>query len=518
MSHCHHFMDIIISLFSISIFIFLLLKFRPPAALFTSHSSPSTYPLIGCLLSFYKNRHRLLDWYTELLSKSATGTIVIRRLGCRRTVVTTNPVNVEYILTTHFLNFPKGKPFTEILGDFLGCGIFNVDGELWRTQRKLASHEFSAKSLREFVVKTLELEVENRLLPTIEASARDNVVVDLQELLRGFAFSVICKVLLGGEEEAISELEKSFDVASEVSAGRATKPVYMIWKLKRWFGVGSERRLKMAVAEVHRKVMNIIEKRKKKKIQDFHDSEDLLSRLISVGHDDEVIRDMAISFIMAGRDTTSAAMTWLFWLLTRHPNVEKQLVEEIEFESTLVVEKKFDYKSLKELKFLKACLCETMRLYPPVPWDSKHAIVNDCLPDGTLVQAGDKVTYFPYGMGRMEAVWGKDRFEFKPSRWLLEPEGRGRRRGVKLASPYKFPIFQAGPRVCLGKEMAFIQMKYVVASILSRFRIKSIAAAATSDDPVFVPLLTAHMAGGFKVLFQRREKEKEGENLKHTKF
>lgn len=83
---------------------------------------------------------------------------------------------------------------------------------------------------------------------------------------------------MGGDEEAISELEKSFDVASEVSAGRATKPVYMIWKLKRWFGVGSERRLKMAVAEVHRKVMNIIEKRKKKKIQDFHDSKDLLSR------------------------------------------------------------------------------------------------------------------------------------------------------------------------------------------------------------------------------------------------
>ncbi|XP_022989527.1 cytochrome P450 94B1-like [Cucurbita maxima] len=111
---------------------------------------------------------------------------------------------------------------------------------------------------------------------------------------------------------------------------------------------------------------------------------------------------------------------------------------------------------------------------------------------------------------RMEAVWGKDRFEFKPSRWLLEPEGRGRRRGVKLVSPYKFPIFQAGPRVCLGKEMAFIQMKYVVASILSQFRIKPIAATA-SNDPVFVPLLTAHMAGGFKVLFQRREKEKEKE-------
>lgn len=209
---------------------------------------------------------------------------------------------------------------------------------------------------------------------------------------------------------------------------------------------------------------------------------------------------------MAGRDTTSAAMTWLFWLLSHHPNIENQLVEEIDFEFISRLGNKFDYKSLKELKFLKACLCETMRIYPPVPWDSKHAIFNDYLPDGTRVQAGDRVTYFPYGMGRMEALWGKDRFEFKPSRWLFESEGRGRRRGVKLVSPYKFPIFQAGPRVCLGKEMAFIQMKYVVASILSQFRIKPIT--STTDHPVFVPLLTAHMAGGFKVLFQRRGKER----------
>ncbi|XP_022982702.1 cytochrome P450 94B3 [Cucurbita maxima] len=497
-------MGIIISLFSISIFIFLLFRFRPAAGDFFSHSSPPTYPLIGCLLSFYNNRNRLLDWYTELLSGSATGTIVVRRLGCRRTVVTVNPDNVEYILTTHFVNFPKGKPFTEILGDFLGCGIFNVDGELWRTQRKLASHEFSAKSLQEFVVETLESEVEMRLLPALETSSRDGAVVDLQDLLKRFAFGVIGKVVLGSEEETILELEKSFDEASKVSAGRAMEPVYMIWKVKRWFGVGSEWRLKTAVAEVHRKVKNIIEKRReKKKMEDLHERKDLLSRLILIGHDDEMIRDMAISFIMAGRDTTSAAMTWLFWLLSHHLNIQNQLVEEIDSESTFRVEQKLDYKSLKELKFLKACLCETMRMYPPVPWDSKHAIADDHLPDGTVVQAGDRVTYFPYGMGRMECLWGKDWFEFKPSRWLLEPDGRGWRRGVKLVSPYKFPIFQAGPRVCLGKEMAFIQMKYVVASILSQFRIKPIAA----DHPVFVPLLTAHMAGGFKVLCQRREKE-----------
>lgn len=130
----------------------------------TSTHGPPSYPILGCLISFYKNRRRLLDWYTDLLYKSPTQTIVVRRLGARRTLVTANPANVEYVLRTNFNNFPKGKPFTEILGDLLGFGIFNVDGELWSTQRKLASHEFSTKSLREFLVKVLEEEVDHRLV------------------------------------------------------------------------------------------------------------------------------------------------------------------------------------------------------------------------------------------------------------------------------------------------------------------------------------------------------------------
>lgn len=463
---------------------------------------PPSYPFIGCLVSFYKNRHRLLDWYTELLAESATDTIVVHRLGARRTIVTANPENVEYMLKTNFNNFPKGRPFTEILGDFLGLGIFNVDGELWRTQRKLVSHEFSTKSLREYVLNTLQEEVEHRLLPIMESLAASGQVVDLQDLLRRFAFNVICKVSLGIDRcsldplEPISPLARAFDAASGICAGRAAAPLFVIWKIKRWLGVGSERKLKAAVEEVHDYVTDIIHARKKKMDEGEVTGEDLLTRLITAGHDDEVTRDMVISFIMAGRDTTSAAMTWLFWLLSRHPDVERDVVNEIK---VVKEERNIDYESLEELRVLKACLCESMRLYPPVAWDSKHAIADDLLPDGTRVRAGDRVTYFPYGMGRMEALWGKDWIEFKPDRWFLEPDkDRG---ALKKVCPFKFPIFQAGPRICIGKEMAFIQMKYVLASILREFEIRP----AGSHKPVFVPLLTAHMAGGLKVSVRRRE-------------
>jgi cytochrome P450 len=216
---------------------------------------------------------------------------------------------------------------------------------------------------------------------------------------------------------------------------------------------------------------------------------------------------MVISMIMAGRDTTSAAMTWLLWLLSKNQSKEELIVKGVrevfgrknndEFE----LMRSFDYEGLKEMKYLKACLCESMRLYPPVAWDSKHATGDDMLPDGTRIGKGDRVTYFPYGMGRMEALWGKDWYEFKPDRWFDESVGEVDNQGVlKVVSPYKFSVFQAGPRVCLGKDMAFIQMQYVVASILNRFEFKPVSV----DQPIFVPFLTAYMAGGFKVRVHKR--------------
>ncbi|KAK4774675.1 hypothetical protein SAY86_009610 [Trapa natans] len=477
---------------------------------------PPAYPFIGCLVSFYRNRHRLLDWYTEMLSNSPTGTIVVDRMGARRTVVTTNPDNVEYILKTHFGNFPKGKPFTDILGDFLGRGIFNADGHLWRAQRKLACHQFSVRSLRNYTAGTLRDGVQAKLIPILERLADEGCVVDLQELLRRFAFSMICKFSLGVDHGSLdpalpeSPVTRAFDTSSMICALRGAAPLPLIWKARRWARTGSEKILSDSVGKVHGYVNSIIDERAETmRKMDYEGSTsdhemdrlDLLSRMLLDGHEKEEIRDMVISFVMAGRDTTSAAVTWLLWAVSQAPEeVEAELVAEIAgtFEETGM-----NYDSIKEMRFLEACLLEAMRLYPPVIWDSKHPLADDVLPDGTPVRSGDRVTYFPYGMGRMEALWGKDRLEFKPDRWFVEPtpEGGGRRGALKKVSPYKYPVFQAGPRDCIGKDMAFVQMKYVVASILRRFEIRSVH----RGTPVFVPLLTAHMGGGFPVRLRKRQ-------------
>lgn len=298
------FITFLLSLQPLSFILFLLfyltfLNFLPVKKL--AGTGPTTYPIIGCLLSFYRNRFRLLDWYTDLLAQSPTNTILVQRLGARRTVITANQHNIEYILKTNFKNFPKGKPFTEILGDFLGKGIFNVDGNLWIKQRKLASHEFSLRSMNEFIMHALKGEVNGKLLPLFDSLCIENKEVDLQELLGRFSFNVICKFTLGSNDDddnennrccldpsfPISPLARAFDVAAEISARRGAAPLFLVWRMKKWLRVGSERRLREAVNEVQTRVMEMISNRKKKMNvlqEEFVGGQDLLSRLISSGN------------------------------------------------------------------------------------------------------------------------------------------------------------------------------------------------------------------------------------------
>uniref|UniRef100_A0A0E0J9V1 Cytochrome P450 n=1 Tax=Oryza nivara TaxID=4536 RepID=A0A0E0J9V1_ORYNI len=480
------------------------------------HAAPRSYPLVGCLLDFYRNRRRLLAWYTGLLAASPSQTIVVDRLGARRTVVTANPANVEHVLRANFGNYPKGKAFTDVLGDLLGGGIFNADGERWFAQRKLVSHEFSARVMREAVGVALEREARARLLPALDAAAEGGggvVVVDVQELLRQFAFNVICRVALGGGggEVALalplSRLAAAFDAAAAISARRGAAPVAAAWKVKRALGVGSERRLREEVKVIRDAIMEFVRdsssrRRREQLLAAARGRDDLVSRMAAAGYPDEAICDMVVSFIMAGRDTTSSALTWFFWLMTRHRDVEREVLDEVDAcmgdggdGGGLAG---VDLEGSRRARVLHAALCETMRLYPPVAWDSKHAAEDDVLPDGTRVGRGDRVTYFPYGMGRMEAIWGADAGEFRPGRWLAAAAAGG---GV---SPFKYPVFQGGPRTCLGKDMAFVQMKFVASAVLRRFELRPVA---PEGSPEFVPLLTAHMAGGLKVTVRRRQRQ-----------
>jgi cytochrome P450 len=116
------------------------------------------------------------------------------------------------------------------------------------------------------------------------------------------------------------------------------------------------------------------------------------------------------------------------------------------------------------LPYMRAVLDETLRLCPPVPVDPKEVVEEDVLPSGVRVQPGVTVLWSAYCMGRLPQVWGEDADQFRPARWL-DAQGE-----------WKQPVdywanvpFQAGPRICLGRQLAYLECKAVLCSLFSKY-------------------------------------------------
>ncbi|GMJ00824.1 cytochrome P450, family 94, subfamily C, polypeptide 1 [Hibiscus trionum] len=447
--------------------------------------------------SWTKDFDNLCDWYTHLLKKSPTGSFHIHVLG---TIVTADPGNVEHILRTRFENYPKGKPFSALLGDLLGKGIFNVDGDSWKFQRKTASLELGSISIRMHAFDIVESEVRTRLIPLLSSVSGEKRALDLQDVFRRFSFDNICMFSFGFDPRClelslpVSEFADAFDLASKLSAQRGLAPSSLIWKAKRVLNLGSEKELKQAIKMVDEFAQCMINQRRE---MGFSDRHDLLSRFMGTIDDDKYLRDIVVSFLLAGRDTVASGLTGFFLMLSQHPKVESAIREELEraLSASSSDGRQFvTFDQMREMHYLHAALCESLRLFPPVQLDSKFAQDDDVLSDHTFVRKGTRVTYHPYAMGRMERIWGSDCLEFNPGRWLKN--GR-----CVPENPYKYPVFQAGLRVCLGKEMALVEMKCVVLAIISRFNIR---VANPYQAPRFAPGLTATVRGGVPVLVQER--------------
>ncbi|XP_019187452.1 PREDICTED: cytochrome P450 94C1 [Ipomoea nil] len=503
------FFHFLLSLISFLFFVFFLAA---------KHQKPTKpgfkfYPLIGALPGFIKNRHRFLDWSTDILAACPTNTAVFRRPGKVHGVMTANPLNVEHMLKANFHNYPKGDRFISLLQDFLGAGIFNSDGDQWRTQRKTASYEFSTRSLRNFAMETANTELHTRLIPILRDAANKRSVLDVQDTLERFAFDNICKVAfnvdpgcLGGDGTKSAEFMQAFEDAATLSSGRFMYALPFFYRVKKFLNVGSERKLQKSIQIVHKFADEIILSRIKHRTEKT--GEDLLSRFMGTTTEEyspTYLRDIVISFILAGRDTTSSALTWFFWLLSSRPDVKHNILKDLEKVRRESGRHKIGESSspytldeLREMQYLHAAISEAMRLYPPVPVDTKACLKDDVMPDGTFVGKGWFATYHTYAMGRMEKIWGKDCCEYKPERWLDE-NGEYRQE-----SPFRFPVFHGGPRMCLGKEMAYIQMKAIGASILERFEIE-VLLEEKGKVPDFVLSLTLRMKGGLIVKVKERK-------------
>lgn len=132
------------------------------------------------------------------------------------------------------------------------------------------------------------------------------------------------------------------------------------------------------------------------------------------------LRDIVISFILAGKDSTSTALTWFFWLISGYPHCLHLIYNELAAASPDEFPSIFSYDKLKELNYLHAALSETLLLFPPIPINSRLAMSGDILSNGMYVRKGWFADYSAYAMERMERLWRGDCREIRPERWLDE--------------------------------------------------------------------------------------------------
>uniref|UniRef100_A0A0E0HSP5 Cytochrome P450 n=1 Tax=Oryza nivara TaxID=4536 RepID=A0A0E0HSP5_ORYNI len=176
-------------------------------------------------------------------------------------------------------------------------------------------------------------------------------------------------------------------------------------EIKKWLNVGTERRLRKAIADVHAFAMDIV--RTWRQSASVQDRDDVLSRFVaSDEHSNEVLRDIILSFLIAGRETTSSGLSWFFWLLSSQPDVMARIADEVRTvrkATGTCPGEPFGFDALREMHYLHTVLteCGCTRQH-------QACAVDDTLPDGTLVHAGWSVTYNAYAMGRLATIWGED--------------------------------------------------------------------------------------------------------------
>ncbi|VVB06798.1 unnamed protein product [Arabis nemorensis] len=498
---------------------------------------PRVWPVLGSLPGLIENRDRMHDWITENL-RACGGTyqtcicaipFLAKKQGL--VTVTSDPKNIEHMLKTRFDNYPKGPTWQAVFHDFLGQGIFNTDGETWLFQRKTAALEFTTRTLRQAMGRWVNRGIKLRFCPILETAQIKCEPVDLQDLILRLTFDNICGLAFGKDTRTCAPglpengFATAFDRATEASLQRFILPEFM-WRLKKWLGLGLEVSLSRSLGEIDGYLDAVINTRKQELLSQQESGvqrhDDLLSRFMKKkdhmdrSYSETFLRHVALNFILAGRDTSSVALSWFFWLVTTHPTVEDKIVHEI---CTVLMETRgadisswteepLGFDEVDRLVYLKAALSETLRLYPSVPEDSKHVVNDDILPDGTFVPAGSSVTYSIYAAGRMKSTWGEDCLEFKPERWISPEDGK-----FVNHDQYRFVAFNAGPRICLGKDLAYLQMKTIAAAVLLRHRL-TVAPGHKVEQKMS---LTLFMKNGLLVDVHKRDLEVIMKSLMTTK-
>jgi cytochrome P450 len=428
-------------------------------------------PLAGHAPWFYADTNGFL-----LRLARSQGDIASFRLGREKAFLLSHPDHVQQVLVDDAEAFRKGR-LMQRARRLLGDGLLTSEGELHRCQRRRLQPAFCRHQLATYA----------ETVPRFAARAADRWAegdtLNLGAAMDELAMAIVVQTLLGADTEGeASSLAADLRVLSRwlpllaapmgQRLERAGLPPF------RHAGQGADR----IVAAIYRRLAEAAPA----------GDRDLLSLLLRPGIDgvampSRLARDEAMTLFLAGHDTTAAALTWCWYLLATHPAADRRLKSELDEVLGGRDPVSADYPLLV---FTGNVLEETLRLYPPVGRIGRRPIA-DYRIGGRLIPAGAAVFVSPFVTQRDPRWWpNPDRFD--ADRWTEEARSRRPRYAA-------FP-FGAGPRSCIGGQMARMIGTLVIATIARRWRMVPLAGPA----PRIRSLLTLKPARPLYLRLERR--------------
>ncbi|XP_047325212.1 alkane hydroxylase MAH1-like [Impatiens glandulifera] len=454
--------------------------------------TPIYWPIIGMLPSIIEAIYNTHNVFFRVHSKVGC-TFYFRGPWFTKMniIISVDPADIHYILSTNMNNYPKAPLFSKMF-DFMGNAWFNCDGDEWKAQRRVAQALLTNHRFYGFLGRISMDKVKNGLIPILDNAANRGTVLDLQDLFNRLIFDTSCKIVTGYDPRSLSlelpevPFSNAIDEAEESVLVRHGLPD-SLWKLARWLGIGSEKTLKHAWKVLDVEIAKYISMKREQMAKETNDDkkingeeeeecEDFLSSYLNAKGsmytalkiDDSFLRDSILNYMLASRDTSSSSLIWFIWLASTHPEILLKIREELKSALPPSEADKphiFKAEEVNKLTYLSASVNESLRLYPPVPLQLRQPAKPDVLPSGIRANPKDKIIVSFYAMARMKFIWGEDCSEFKPERWITE------KGTIKHEPSYKYPVFNDGPRNCLGKEMALTQTKMVAATILHNYNV-----------------------------------------------
>ncbi|CEG49598.1 Cytochrome P450 [Plasmopara halstedii] len=446
---------------------------------------PSAIPVVGHAMFMAYHANRFLDWVTDIFLSRNGAPFTLRLPFQRNVILTATPEHYEHVMKTQYHNFVKGDHIYDLLKDLLGDSILIVEGDEWKFHRRVFVNLFSSRTLREDMAPIIQNHVRVLMRVLIDADMSKNPI-DMFNTVGRFTLDAFGEIAFGFSLNTLTmkdqhPFERAFVMAQHIVAARLIVPTWY-WKLKRWLNVGSEKQLREALTTVDQFVMKLISKtmdmRNLSANPTLHERPNIVSLVLANKTTDGkpvdplVVRNIVLMAMIAGRDTAADGLAWLFHLLSLNPRVEEKLrVELLNKLPKLATDAEYvpEMHEVNTLPYLEATICEALRLFSPVGLAQKLCVRDTVFSDGTFVPKGSNIALVYYAMARMPQVWGNNAASFVPERFIEKETG-----AMQKVASSKFSVFNTGPRVCVGRHLAMMEMKMVVASVVSRFHLNEV--------------------------------------------